>query len=107
MPGDPFQLDMFLKRDIFLRLFRRGRGRPTEPEAVEAAEVAAEAAEAKARELAEAEAAEGALSARLEEVLDGGMPVPAAAMALQACLSEEGCDVEAKAAQLREADLIR
>ena len=66
----------------------------------------AEAAEAEALARAEAEAEAAALSAKLEEVLDGGMPVPAAAMALEACLMEEGCDVEAKASQLREADLI-
>ena len=90
------------RRGPLRRLFRRGRA----SEEVEdgAAQEALAAAAAQAEEDAKRAAD---LAKRLEEVLDGGIPVPAARMALETCLAEDECDLNAKANQLREASLIR
>jgi hypothetical protein len=69
-----------------------------------------EAAQAAAVEevepVAAAADAEDALEDRVREVLAGGLPLPTARAALENCLGEEECDLEAEATRLRAEQLI-
>ena len=50
--------------------------------------------------------AAAALKARIDEVLEGGLPVPAARVALEQCVEDDLCDVKEKAEELKSAELI-